>query len=315
MESELPFRKIIIDSRNAVVGNESNFQYALPSTLHLPPQTACYVLDVAISYGFWTVETGFNDTVYLLERLWNGSQDVTLVKKAVIPAGAYQPSTLASAIQTSINNVSVFDPTSQNYTVTYEPNTNSMLINLSFSSAFPGYGSYHGFTILTKKMLENEAVQAQINATQSDINFNNLHDASGLLALDASPDTYSDVSSLLMAWVNPSLAGSFPVSLKSGHVDVRSRHCLYIHSDSLAGMRTIGCNGSRSVISRIPVTTTFGGMLFKEHSSHPLDFIPVGGRTLASLDFSVRDSFGQIVDLHRGHVSIELLFAPQPESA
>ena len=96
---------------------------------------------------------------------------------------------------------------------------------------------------------------------------------------------------------------------------IRYSVVLYLHSDALAGMRTIGPNGSRSVISRIPVTTTFGGMLFKEHSSHPLDYIPVGGRTLTVIDVSVRDSFGEIVPLHGGHVSFELLFSNEPQSA
>ena len=315
MESELPFRKIILDSRNAVVGDSSSsFIVQLPSTLQLPPQTAAYVLDVAISYGFYTVETGFNDTLYLLERYWNGTNDVTLVKKAVLQGGSYTPTTLASAIQTSLDAVSVFDPNSQNYTVNYESTTNTILITLAFSSAFPSFGNYHGFTILSKKMLEDPAVQAEINLAQSDIDYNNIRDASGLLSLQAST-VYSHSGSLLYDWKNPNINGTFPKTLRSGHIDVRSRHVLYLHSEALAGMRTIGPAGSRSVIARIPVTTTFGGMLFKEHSSHHLDFIPVGGRTITNIDIAVRDSFGELVNLHGGHCSLEILFAPQPDYA
>ena len=54
----------------------------------------------------------------------------------------------------------------------------------------------------------------------------------------------------------------------------------------------------------------FGGMLFKEHSSHALDYIPVGGQTLTTIDVAVRDSFGEIVPLHGSHLSSKLLFAP-----
>ena len=56
MDSELPFRKVIIDSRNAVMGESENFVVSLPSTLQLPQNTACYVLSVALSYGFYTVK-------------------------------------------------------------------------------------------------------------------------------------------------------------------------------------------------------------------------------------------------------------------
>ena len=59
-EPELPFRKVIVDSRNAVVGESESFVVSLP-TLQLPPNTACYLLSVALSYGFYTVETGLND--------------------------------------------------------------------------------------------------------------------------------------------------------------------------------------------------------------------------------------------------------------
>ena len=68
MDIELPFRKVIIDSRNAVTGEAEDFVVSLPSTLQLPANTACYVLDVALSYGFYTVETGQNDKLHFLER-------------------------------------------------------------------------------------------------------------------------------------------------------------------------------------------------------------------------------------------------------
>ena len=84
MEPELPFRKVIIDSRNAVVGDAEDFTISLPSTLQLPSQTACYVLDCAVSFGFYTVETGLNDQLYFWERYWNGSQDITLVATATL---------------------------------------------------------------------------------------------------------------------------------------------------------------------------------------------------------------------------------------
>ena len=313
MEPELPFRKIIIDSRNAVVGDAENFTISLPSTLQLPSQTACYVLDVALTYGFYTVEQGLNDQLYFWERYWNGSQGITLVTTATLSAGSYTATSLAAEIQTKINSVSVF---LSSYTCSYEPVTNTILVSLAYNSAFPSFANFHGFTILTKKVMTNPALQSRVNALQPNFNFNTLRDASGLLSLDAnSTDTFDDVAALLYAFDNAVLAGSFPKTLRSGHVDVRSRHVLYLHSDALAGMRTIGPNGSRSVICRVPVTTTFGGMLFKEHSSHPLDFIPVGGRTLTQIDVSVRDSFGEVVPLHGGHVSFEILFGPEPQSA
>ena len=107
-----------------VGGDSENFVVALPSSLQLPPQTACYVLNVALSYGFYSVERGQKDKLYFWERYWNGSQGITLVTTATISPGAYSTTTLASQIQTKINAVSVF---LSSYTCSYEPVTNSFI--------------------------------------------------------------------------------------------------------------------------------------------------------------------------------------------
>jgi hypothetical protein len=127
MEPELPFRKVIIDSRNAVVGDAENFTISLPSTLQLPAQTACYVLDVALSYGFYTVEQGLNDQLYFWERYWNGSQGITLVTTVTLSAGSYTATSLAAEIHTKIISVSVF---LSSYSCYYEAVTNTILVSL-----------------------------------------------------------------------------------------------------------------------------------------------------------------------------------------
>ena len=161
-------------------------------------------------------------------------------------------------------------------------------------------------------MPSNAAAQQRVATIQPNLSFSAMRDASGLLALNArSAGTYDSAAALLAAFDNPAVGGSFPTTLRSGHIDVRSRHVIYIHSEALAGMKTIGPNGSRTVISRIPVLTTYGGMVTKEHSSHPLDYVPVGGRTLTTIDIQIRDSFGDLIPLHGGHVSLELLFCPE----
>jgi hypothetical protein len=305
---DLPFRRIVIDSRTAVQGaGTSDFAVQLPTGLQLPPDTACYVLDVALSYGFYTVEEGENDTIYFIERYWDGTQDQTIVRSAVLAAGSYTSISLATELQSAMNAGSQI----QGYTVVYDDVTNSMLITLTYSSPHAGYGSYHGFTLLTAAVMENTGVRSRILARQP-FDFNALRDASGLLSLEGSGQLM-DIFSLFTAYDAPSLQGSFATTFRTGHVEVRSVHALYVHSEALAGMRSLGPSGSRSVICRVPVTTTFGGMLHQTHSSHPLDFIPVGGRTLQRLDFSVRDSFGRLVNMHGGHVSLTLLFVPEPQ--
>ena len=54
---QLPFNKIIVDSRHASVGTSTNSEITLPETLSLPPNAACYVTDVVISNTMPTLGT------------------------------------------------------------------------------------------------------------------------------------------------------------------------------------------------------------------------------------------------------------------
>ena len=103
-----------------------------------------------------------------------------------------------------------------------------------------------------------------------------------------------------------------PKTYTSGEVDVRNVHTLYVHSNALSNFSSIGPRGSRSVLSRVPVTELSGSVLFKQHSSNLHDIIDCSGKMLRVLDFSVRNSHNQLVDLHGGSLSFEIIFAPLP---
>ena len=69
---QLPFNKIMVDSRHASVGTSTNFEIALPETISLPRNAACYVTDVVISNTFATLGTAagtINHTFYWIERI------------------------------------------------------------------------------------------------------------------------------------------------------------------------------------------------------------------------------------------------------
>ena len=62
----------------------------------------------------------------------------------------------------------------------------------------------------------------------------------------------------------------------------------------------------------VPVTGLSGSVLFKQHSGNLHDILDCSGKMLRLLDFSVRNSHNQLVDLHGGSLSFELVFAPMP---
>ena len=96
------------------------------------------------------------------------------------------------------------------------------------------------------------------------------------------------------------------------HLTVSRVHNMFISPDALADNNTIGVPGSRTTLVKIPVLGQMGDILHRCHSGHAYDFVDVSNRTLATLDFEVKDGRGDPLDLRGGTVCIELLFAPRP---
>ena len=64
---DLPFSKIIVDSRHAAAGTSSSFEVALPETLTLPHNAVCYVCDLQITNTFMNAYENMN-TFYWIEN-------------------------------------------------------------------------------------------------------------------------------------------------------------------------------------------------------------------------------------------------------
>jgi hypothetical protein len=68
MATTLPIRKIYIDSRWCTPDSvsSSNFKVQVPRTMQMPDNTVFFVNDVCIPHTWTTIETGFNDKLYVL---------------------------------------------------------------------------------------------------------------------------------------------------------------------------------------------------------------------------------------------------------
>ena len=130
--------------------------------------------------------------------------------------------------------------------------------------------------------------------------------------MDYSEDPGFRAVGLLTTLAADGTGTSWPKTYTSGEVDVRNVHTLYVHSNALSNFSALGPKGSRSVLARIPVTGLSGSVLFKQHSGNLHDIIDFSGKMLRLVDFSVRNSHNQLVDLHGGSLSFELIFAPLP---
>ena len=301
---ELPFHKVFVDSRAASAGNASSWEVTLPETLSLPRNAVCYVTDVAISHSFLPVDGvgaigGANDLVYFVEQASAGS-DPRLCR-AELAEGSYTAEELAAEMATAMTASSWLR---SSYSASYIPSLN--VIRLVSSDG--------GFQLVNQDMLRDAAFQdyfstrSETVAGTFSVFWPSPGDCCGLLGLASGGSKNITFAALQGVMVDVGLPGQGD----TGHVDVRRRHAVYLHSQALANLRALGPGGSRTVLARVPVDTTFGAVLAKQHTGHPLDYQVCGGRTLRTLDFSVRDSFNRLVDLRGGHVSFELLFTPKP---
>ena len=69
---DVPFNKVIVDSRHAAQGTSTNFDISLPETLVLPPNAAVYVTDVVISNTMPSLGSGsgsMRNIFYFIERV------------------------------------------------------------------------------------------------------------------------------------------------------------------------------------------------------------------------------------------------------
>ena len=61
-------QKIYVDSRSRVSGTNTDFEFALPYSIAIPEESAMVVDQVLIPNSFYTIETGVNDVIYILEE-------------------------------------------------------------------------------------------------------------------------------------------------------------------------------------------------------------------------------------------------------
>ena len=152
----LPLKKIYIDSRDRTPDSNSasKFKIQLPYTVQMPENTVFFVTDVCIPHVWKTIETDFNDRIYLIYASPPpGSPTVWTTRSYMVQLdeGNYTLTQLATHLQTKLNEALNADAKAvTSFVVTPSTNNNSLTISLS------GNNSYVWFNILT----DAEAVSA-----------------------------------------------------------------------------------------------------------------------------------------------------------
>ena len=114
MSSELPIRKVYIDSRYKTPNSNSHsdFTFELKQTIDLPNNVACYIDDIVIPHCWYSIES-FNNKLYFQEH--DTLVDTYKERILTLTSQNYSGTSLATAISNALSGASL----TATYTVTY----------------------------------------------------------------------------------------------------------------------------------------------------------------------------------------------------
>ena len=218
----------------------------------------------------------------------------------------HTPDSLATELQTKLNESSIFRP-APGYEVSFDEDLGPLKITRASSA-------YKTFFLVNDDLLQTlfppdviTQTYDQSNGTQAwTLNRTQPKSAMSLLGLGPRSSENKTLSDLL------SLGNDLGNTHYTGALDLRANHCIYLHSPTLTNYKVLGPAGSRSVIARIAVNSGYGTVLTHQHSGHVLDYIPCGGVTLRTLSFELRNTNNDPVFMRGGHVSFSIMFSATP---
>ena len=228
------------------------------------------------------------------------------MNRAILTSKSYTPETLASELQTKLNEASIFRPTAD-YVVVFDEELGSLKIS---RASLADKTFFLANDDLLQQLSSTDFLFQTYDADNGPVpwtmDFSNPKSAMPLVGLGPR----SSVNKLMDHLV--SLGNDLGNEHHTGALDLRANHCIYLHSPTLTNYKVLGPAGSRSVIARVAVNSGYGSILTHQHSGHVLDYIPCGGVTLRTLSFELRNANNELVFMRGGHVSFSIIFSATP---
>ena len=120
-----------------------------------------------------------------------------------------------------------------------------------------------------------------------------------------SPAAPDDLNFML----NPELESTYGQSYTTPIVDLTPHPVLYLHSN-LGTYGAIDVTGRKTIIASILVDKSYGSIVHLDHRGLDADSVDVSHQRFKNMRFSLKNCFGQTVDLRGGQICIELCFGP-----
>ena len=273
----LPIKKIYIDTRHKTPDSisTSDFTIVLPETITLPEGAVCYVDDVCIPYSWYTITDNFNDKIYVLvKNVISNTYGYYIFK---IEQGVYSSYTLTDKLSLAFQGI-----TQAAFTVTYFNTRNEIQITCNVMNI--------SFKILTPSDLATKLNGAWLGADY-DVN-NPCHMNEVLRNMDGESPYYNNLNQN---------------QYKSGYLGLHPVRNIYMVSSNLGNYNTMGSSGERNILKKIPVIANPGELIYDKITSSS-DYIDVSRQILRTLKFQLKDSLGNVINLHGANMSFSLVF-------
>jgi len=273
----LPIKKIYVDTRHKTPDSisTSDFTIVLPETVTLLEGAVCYVDDICIPYSWYTITDNFNDKIYVwINDTINNSYAYYIFK---IEQGVYSGYTLTDKISIAFQAI-----TQAIFTVTYFNSRNELQITCNYGNIT--------FKILTPLDLATKLNGAWLGPDY-DVN-NTCHMNEVLRNMDGVSKTYYNLNQN---------------QYKSGYLGLHPVRNIYMVSSNLGNYNSMGSSGERNILKKIPVIANPGELIFDKVTSSS-DYIDVSRQSLRTLKFQLKDSLGNVINLHGANMSFSLVF-------
>ncbi len=286
MADGLTIRKLYVDSRFRSSGTTDDFEMQLEQSIQLPANAHCYLSEWTGVVSWETVNAS-NCNLYIGENVGT----VTTHRIVQLPLGAHDSESLRQVVQDSLN---AGRPTGLGtYSVLRSSSAGSSAAAASLGSAAYRYYtvtvSSGSFCIISDSLLESDGWYTGVWKPGGGAPYNTKR-------IKSTNELFQFADQLL-----------FQSSHVSKFVDLRSKHSIFLHS-SLGNNDSIGPNGLRSILGKIPIDGAYGSIIHYEHGGSPFDMTSVGPTNLFRIRFFLRDARNNKVSLQGGHWSGTIVF-------
>ena len=261
--------------------SSSNFKINLPQSLKCPDNSVFYIDDVSIPNAWYVIEQGINDTFYI--SIASNNTLVNNFYTIQIDPGNYTGADFAEELHNKcsiiINNIPAAEG-GHFFTITHNYKQKSIFFDCEHS--------VYKFRILTP----------------DDLKQSNIHDRYSNSYDINNPKDFNEIIGNLEGY---SVFHQFPTAYETKTLNLQTIRNLYLHS-SMGNYNSLTVSGESSIIKKIPVNANKNGYIF-DNIMTGNDFGDCSNQTLRTINFDLKDSRGNHINLHGNNWSFSIIFS------